>query len=190
MNSETEIWKVIEDFPDYEVSNLGRIKSFKQDKINGKISKKYINNRNYKIIYLYKNGKGYSRCIHILVYETFNNYKLKKDECVHHKNKIKENNYLNNLEMMNKKEHIKLHSKNENNGMFGKNHTECVKNKIKKKRGLQKAPNSKLRDEEVWLIKKILDSDYYKSGKITQKFIGKMFDVNFRTISNIKMGKR
>lgn len=36
---EKEIWKRIKDFPDYEISNWGRVKSYKRDKINGRILK-------------------------------------------------------------------------------------------------------------------------------------------------------
>ncbi len=30
-NLENEIWKVIKEYPDYQVSNLGRVKSFKNN---------------------------------------------------------------------------------------------------------------------------------------------------------------
>jgi hypothetical protein len=47
----------------------------------------------------------------------------------------------------------------------------------------------KLKENEVWLIKKILNSNYYKSGKITQFFISRMFNVDPSLISNIKFEK-
>jgi len=45
---------------------------------------------------------------------------------------------------------------------------------------------SQLKSGEVWLIKKILNSDYYKSGKITLKGIGQMFSVEYYVVSDIK----
>jgi hypothetical protein len=97
-----------------------------------------------------------------------------------------------------------------NNPFFGKNHSNESKNKIRLNNSRRfvkeetklkmsislkgkftgiKNGSSKLKDGEVWLIKKILNSDYYKSGKITQKFIGKMFEVSQLTISAIKTGR-
>ena len=38
--------------------------------------------------------------------------KLKDDEIVHHKNKIKNDKIIQNLEVMNKREHLKMHYKN------------------------------------------------------------------------------
>jgi len=86
------------------------------------------------------------------------------------------------------------------NHFFGKHHSKKTKMKmsqIRKNKFINGELNlkgekhylSKLKDNEVWLIKKILDSNYYKSGKITQKFISKMFNVTQETISLIKTGK-
>jgi len=186
-----EIWRKINKFPDYAVSDFGKIKRIKSGRntYNGKILKQNKNNRGYLTICLYENKKHYSRCIHILIYETFNNYKLKDDECIHHIDGNKENNNIDNLVKMIKINHLIFHNTKEKNPMFDKFHSEKTINKIREKRKNQNPPNIKLKNGEIWLIKKILDSNYYKSGKIIQKFIGRMFNVNNRTISNIKNKK-
>lgn len=182
-----EIWKVIEEYPDYQVSNIGRIKSFKKN--NENILNLNKNDKGYFRINLWKNKKYKTKKIHILVYETFYNDKLKSNECVHHKDENKENNYYENLEKMTKFNHKSFHNKNEKNPMFGKSLSNDHKNKIREKSIGVLSSNHKLRNEEVWLIKKILDSDYYKSGKITQEFIGEMFGVGISTVSDIKTGR-
>jgi len=192
-NLENEIWKVIEDVPDYYVSSLGRIKSFKRDKINGKILNQNKINGEYFQVKLFKNGKKENKLIHRLVYETFKG-KIEEGCDAHHINEDKEDNCAENLESKPHSEHSRDHNK-------GKIISEEIKMKMsgvrkeKFKNGElnqkgKNAPNFgkyKLKDEEVWLIKKILDSDYYKSGKINQTFIGKMFGVKRTTISNIKL---
>jgi len=52
----------------------------------------------------------------------------------------------------------------------------------------EKHGRSKLKENEVWLIKKILNSDLYADKKITLTFIAKMFKVRLETISKIKNG--
>ncbi len=178
-----ETWKIIKDFPDYQISNLCRIKSFKKHNgIDKRILKQYKDRKEYFYIVLYKNKKSKHKLVHILLYETFNDYKLKDDECIHHKDENRKNNNLDNFRLMTKKDHLSLHHKNK-----------IISKKIRKlwskKRKRENNSNSKLKDGEVWLIKKILDSDYYKSGRINQTFIGKMFGVNQMTISHIKTGK-
>lgn len=119
-----EIWKDIEEYNgEYQVSNLGRIKSFKQYK-KGKILDLSERNK-YLRIGLCKNGKRTTKHINILVYETFHEYKLNKNEIIHHKDKNKKNNYIFNLEKMIKFNHLSLHNK-------GKILSIKTKNKISK----------------------------------------------------------
>lgn len=65
-----EIWKTIEDYPDYQISNYGNVKSLKFGK--EKIMKQEIDKGNYRRIELFKNGKGKTFKVHRLVYFTFN----------------------------------------------------------------------------------------------------------------------
>lgn len=135
-----EIWKIIKEYSDYQISNLGRIKSFKYNKINGKILKINKDSKNYFFINLWRNGTSKNKLIHVLVYETFYNDKLKLNECVHHKDENKENNYYDNLEKMTKFDHNSFHNKE-------KYHSDETKNKIRNK---MKGKNiGKLRSNET-----------------------------------------
>lgn len=102
-----EVWKKIKEFDgNYEVSNLGRIRSI--DRIIGKklfLGKiiKQSNNRGYKMVSLYKNSKSHGRLVHRLVALAFienpNNH-----PDVNHKDLNKENNQLDNLEWVSEKQ--------------------------------------------------------------------------------------
>jgi len=192
MSNESEIWKTIENFPDYKISSFGRIKSFKFDKINGKILAKIKNNRQYFCIGLYKNNKKSLKNIHVLVYETFYDDKLKSNECVHHKDENKKNNYYKNLKKMTKPEHHSFHMKGEKHPLFGKYHTNETKNKMCENHynvNGENNPSHKLEEWKVKAIYQISNSPIIKQLKITQKEIGEVFGVNQRTISYIKIGR-
>jgi len=68
-----EEWKVVEGFEDYEISNLGRVKSLKFGK--EKILKYSNTFNNYNSIGLFKNKKSYRFNIHQLVAIAFLNHK-------------------------------------------------------------------------------------------------------------------
>ncbi len=189
-----EIWKDILDYNDYQVSNFGRVKSlkFRKEKI-----LKQQKRGDYFYIRLNKNGKRKDKYTHILVFETYNNYKLKNDECIHHVDKIKENNNYENLKLMPKSEHRSFHN-------IGNHHSEKIKRKIsesekgkiiseetRKKLCKNHADlkgennhNHKLTEEQVVQIKILLEE-----GILTQQEIANMFGVNRATISYIKNNK-
>jgi len=112
-NSKNEIWKIIDGFGDYHISNFGRIKSFKWGKEKILIPSK--NRSGYLYIRLYKSKKRYSKKIHRILFENFIR-KLLQNEIVHHidGNPIN-NDYINNLIPIDKIKHDSFHNKGENN---------------------------------------------------------------------------
>lgn len=58
-----EIWKDIENYPGYQVSNLGRIKSFKQDK-NGIITNGNVSFKGYLRKQLWNENGSKSFAVH------------------------------------------------------------------------------------------------------------------------------
>lgn len=100
---ENEIWKNIKGFEDYQVSNFGRVKSLKRGK--EKILKNIVSIDGYYIVNLHKKNKRTTKKIHQLVAIAFLNhnpdgYKL----VINHKDINRQNNNLNNLEIVTARE--------------------------------------------------------------------------------------
>lgn len=95
-----EIWKPI-GYDGYEVSNLGRVKSYKYDKINGKIMKPYKDTKGYLQIDLQLDGRKRENRVHLAVHRLVamafipNSDNLPQ---VNHKDEDKTNNCVDNLE--------------------------------------------------------------------------------------------
>ena len=99
-NLEKEIWKDIPNYEGYQVSNLGRVKSFYG--LKEKILKPKIT-RGYYQVHLHKNSIGKWYSIHRLVLEAFNGT-IPEGLQVNHINEIKTDNRLENLNLMTPKE--------------------------------------------------------------------------------------
>ena len=87
-----QIWKIVDDFENYEVSNLGEVRnSSRGNHLNGLIEK-----TGYMRVGLCKNGKMTKKLVHRLVAEAF----IENPDCleqVDHINKIKTDNRVENL---------------------------------------------------------------------------------------------
>lgn len=95
-----EIWKPI-GYEGYEVSNLGRVKSYKYDKINGKIMKPYKNTKGYLQIDLQLDGRKRENRVHLSVHRLVAIAFIPNPDNlpqVNHKDEDKTNNCVDNLE--------------------------------------------------------------------------------------------
>ena len=95
-----EIWKEIKDYPNYQISNLGRVKNKKR------ILKQYCNDKGYLYVSLSKDNKRKFVRVHRLVAMTFipNINNLPE---VNHIDENKTNNYVTNLEWINHIENVR-----------------------------------------------------------------------------------
>ena len=104
-----EIWKVIEKYPDYEISNLGNVKSHKRKKEIIMKPGKYSNG--YLFVHLRNKEENRYELIHRLVLSTFSPCKNMENLQVNHKNCKRDDNRLENLEWATKQENDKYRDK-------------------------------------------------------------------------------
>lgn len=95
-----EIWKPI-GYEGYEVSNLGRVKSYKYNKINGKIMKPYKSTKGYLQIDLQLDGRKRENRVHLAIHRLVAMAFIPNPDNlpqVNHKDEDKTNNCVDNLE--------------------------------------------------------------------------------------------
>ena len=95
-----EYWKIIRGFPDYLISNKGRVKTIKTLK-----DRTLHINTGYKVVVFDVNGKRYLRLVHRIVATEFIDNPLNKP-CINHNNGVKTDNRVENLEWCTHKENI------------------------------------------------------------------------------------
>ena len=100
---DNEKWIKVFNFSNYFISNLGRVKSVKH---HDRILRQYINSKGYLKIHPYLDGKKRSYFVHRLVGE---NFIVKDRPFINHKNGIKTDNRVDNLEWVTHSENL-LHA--------------------------------------------------------------------------------
>ncbi len=166
MNSK-EVWKPVTGYQGlYEVSNLGRIKSFHKNKEGNILSLNKTNGNGYLISTLCKNSKKKNYYNHRLVASEFVK-RPKGNHFVNHIDANITNNEHSNLEWVTSKQNIQHAIKLGNKWDYGEN-----------------SPNSKLTKDDLFEIRKLL-----KEGDLYQYEIAEIFNVAQTTISRIKLSK-
>ena len=170
----TEVWKSIKGYEGfYEVSNLGRIKSLTRKSTDdktyrGKVLKPSVDSYGYLLVGLYHGNAIQSKQkIHRLVAKAFLTNPEQKPQ-VNHKDGVKSNNLLSNLEWVTALE----------------NSHHSFSSGLKKACIGENSHFSKLTENEAKEIKKILSSK-----TLTYLQISKLFNVSKSTIAHISKGR-
>ena len=115
---EEEIWKEIEGFDNYQISNLGRVKNIKFDRY----VKPLVGNRGYVHVNLYKDGKMKRLSLHRLLAIAFIPNTENKP-CIDHINTDRSDNRIENLRWATRKE-------NHNNPLSIVNHGNASRGRV------------------------------------------------------------
>jgi len=160
-----EIWKDVVGYEGvYQVSSLGRVKSFQRYPVVGRILKPGKTTAGYLQVVLCRDGEQQHKLVHRLVAEAFLPRSPGNNE-VNHKNGDKADNRVENLEWVTSSENRKHAIETLGTGLGSAN------------------GNSKLTDRKVHQIRKL-----YATGKHTLAELAKMFDVALSTIGRVVRG--
>jgi len=157
-----EIWKSIRNYEGlYKISSFGRVINIAKQKV--KILKHGLNGRGYLIVSLWKDNKGKTFRIHRLVADHFilNEY---NKSCVNHKNGVKIDNCVNNLEWC----------------TYSENNKHAFDIGLNRSNNGEKNGKAKLTKENVLQI---------RNSDLSCKELMKIFEISQATVSDIKTYK-
>lgn len=101
----TEIWKDIEGFPRYQVSNTGKVRKINKHRPPNILTPNVIRG-GYSVIRMQRDGKQYGRMLHRLMFEAFVE-PIPDGVEIHHIDFDPSNNNLNNLRMATPQENVR-----------------------------------------------------------------------------------
>jgi len=171
---EPEEWRVVDDWPYYEISSLGRVRSYHTSGVTRRtdvprLLKANFSGSGYLFIVLSENGKHKMRYIHALVATAFHGPRPVANE-VNHKDGVKANNRASNLEWVTRSEN-------------GKHAIRTgLRKMIEPLRG-QDHPRAKLTQQQADSIRRI-----YQEQKIGKASLAKKFGVTKIVVTNILSG--
>lgn len=172
-----EKWVKVDGFPEYKISNYGRVRSCcrivcsdkrTDQKIQERIKKTFIGKDGYEYIDLHRGGLSKKFKVHLLVLCHFGSKKPTEIHECNHKDGIKTHNFIENLEWVTSSEN-KRHAI-----LLGLIDTKGIKN-----------INVKLKDGDVFEIRKLCKNERYN-----QKEIGSIFGISQTQVSRINTNKR
>lgn len=186
-----EIFRIIPSFPDYEVSNFGRVKTIGRKlrythAVTGNehfrqttkrfLKAQYNNQTGYKFYQLYRNKKMHNKPIHQLVAEAFLT-KKKGQDTVNHKDGNKHNNIVSNLEWCTDR--------------YNHYHATITGLKPKGKRiGTSKLTNNSVHAIKWFLNKGLSHSELAKAFKVSRSAISLIYEgVTWKHIQLNKLNK-
>lgn len=111
-NEIKEIWVEMWDYPNYEVSNLGRVRRAK----NQRVLKIRKDGNHYNMVCIYYNGKKYNKRLGRSIWQSFNKCDCKYT--VDHINRVKDDDRLENLRCITMEEQYKNKSKLEKKNKY------------------------------------------------------------------------
>lgn len=176
------MWKTIKNFEDYEVSDLGEIKSLKFGE--EKILKPQKLKSGYLFVNLSKDGAVYKKTVHRLVAEAFiDNPDIKP--CIDHINGNRKDNRSSNLRWCTQKENCnyEIAVKRMSEAHKGKKHTEEQKRKMSEAHKGKSKPHFEKRIDQY-----TLDGEFIKTWKSTME-IERTLGFRHNNISNVCVGK-
>lgn len=153
MAQDLEVWKPIVGFDGYEVSSQGRVRSPQ------KVLKPCSDGRGYRKVFLYAKGVRQGARVHHLVARAFIGER-ENDLVVNHKDGVKTNNAVSNLEYVTQKEN-RIHA--QVNGLLASG---------------ERVNTSKFTSEEAQMIRK-------QRGKIGTREMARLLGVTSSAISKI-----
>lgn len=168
----TEVWKPIPGYDGYEVSNLGRVRSWrKKGRWGGvldtpRVMKQTPNPNGYLKVNLQRNGLKITNCVHVLVAAAFLGPRPDGLDVCHNDGNQKNNRASN----------LRYDTVSGNMADRVLHGTDT--------RG-EKSPNAKLSTEDVLTIRRL-----HEDGDYNQRELARKFGVDFRTINQIVHRKR
>ena len=155
-----ETWEDVIGFEGlYQVSDMGRVKSFYHDKVNGRLMQPSHDTKDYLIVTLYRDGKRQTMTVHRLVAERFLGPAPSPKHEINHKNGVKDDPRLDNLEWVTSAENHK-HAAENGLKTHGKDHH-----------------SAKLTGQKATEIRSL-----YATGDYTMVGLGKMFGITKQAI--------